>query len=210
MITKEEFYAIVDALALHPEPLNGIPLGHHIEWSETAGPPENAADFALEAIYVICNSGMKHTVARGIFERVRAELLAGKCVDPEMRERFLGLPPVFRHPGKTKAIDIIWAMQDTLFSGFLASLADGPKATIEFCGSLPWIGDITKYHLAKNFGIDVAKPDVHLERLARQHGTTPQALCEGLAAVTGYKARTVDLILWMACAKGIINPRVPA
>lgn len=29
---------------------------------------------------------------------------------------------------------------------------------------LPWIGDVTKYHLAKNIGLaDVAKPDVHLE-----------------------------------------------
>jgi len=78
---------------------------------------------------------------------------------------------------------------------------------VEFCASLPWIGNITKYHLAKNFGADVAKPDVHLQRLADREGTTAQALCERLAKATGYRAATVDVLLWRACANGIINSR---
>lgn len=205
MIAIGDFNRILGELATHPEPLNGAPLDDHIAWSETVGPPASAEDFALEAIYVICNSGMKHTVARGIFERVRAELLAGNCISPEMRERFLGLPPVFGHVGKCGAIDKIWTLKEHYFSGFMTHLAAGPESAIEFCGTLPWIGNITKYHLAKNFGVDVAKPDVHLERLAKAHNTTPQALCDDLAAKTGYRSSTIDLILWMACAKGVIN-----
>jgi hypothetical protein len=202
VITLDEFLAIKAALASHPEPLNGMPLADHIEWSETAGPPMSPEDFALEAIYVICNSGMKHTIARQIYERCRAALLDGQTTSTETRA-LIGLPKVFGHAGKTSAIDTIWFFRDRLYAEYMAA---GDK--VEFCGALPWIGGITKYHLAKNFGADVAKPDVHLERLAKHHGTTPQALCDELAAATGYKSRTIDLILWMACAKGVI--RVPA
>jgi hypothetical protein len=78
---------------------------------------------------------------------------------------------------------------------------------VAFCGTLPWVGPITKYHLAKNFGGNFAKPDVHLQRLADAEGTTPQELCERLGEATGYRASTIDLILWRACADGIINSR---
>lgn len=203
MITADEFLAIKEAVAAHPEQLNGVPLADHITWSETCGPPEDAEQFALEAIFVICNSGMNHKVARGIFERVKAELRRGVCIDPAMRKRFLGLPPVFGHAGKCQAIDRIWSLREYYFDGYMA--ADDKVA---FCGTLPWIGEITKFHLAKNFGADVAKPDVHLQRMAKRYGTTPQKLCADLAAATGYKARTVDLILWVACAKGVIDSTV--
>lgn len=162
-----------------------------IEWSENIKEPESAEDFALEAIFVICNSGMRNTVARGIFERVTAELYDGGTAHSK-----------FGHVGKATAIDSIWANRHGLYARYMAA-AD----KVEFCASLPWIGNITKYHLAKNFGAQVAKPDVHLQRLADRDGTTAQALCERLAAETGYKVATVDVLLWRACANGIINSR---
>lgn len=192
LISLVEFNTILDALRALPAEkwLNGIAIDGHIAWSENAGDPKTPDDFALEAIFVICNSGMKHTVARRIFDRISeqadgSEINAGK---------------VFGHRGKAAAIDEIWRRRAELFHAYLRA-AD----KVEFCGSLPWIGKITKFHLAKNFGADVAKPDVHLDRLAYHHNTTPQALCNHLAKTTGYKVRTVDLILWMACAKGIIK-----
>jgi hypothetical protein len=157
---------------------------------EACCPPANEEHFALEAIYVICNSGMKNTVARGIFERVRAALL-GRTI----RE-------VFGHKGKAAAIDHIWRHQGVLYVDYL--LADDKLA---FCESLPWIGGITKYHLAKNFGADVAKPDVHLQRLADREGCTAQQLCERLATATGLRVAAVDTVLWRACANGILNSR---
>ena len=78
---------------------------------------------------------------------------------------------------------------------------------VEFCGTLPWVGVITKFHLAKNLGSNVAKPDVHMLRLAKLSGTTAQELCERLSQETGYRAATIDLILWRACADGIIHSR---
>jgi hypothetical protein len=162
-----------------------------IEWSENCGPPKDADDFASEAIFVICNSGMKNTIARRIFDRIMPIILSGGSAHQG-----------FGHEGKSTAIDLIWSTRAELLAGYVAA-AD----KVEFCGSLPWIGGITKYHLAKNFGADVAKPDVHLQRLADHYLTTPQAMCEALSAETGLKARTIDLLLWRACAEGIINSR---
>lgn len=166
--------------------------GQDIDWAESLGvPPRSAEDFAAETIYVICNSGMKHTVARGIYERVRKALVSGKSARS-----------AFRHPGKAAAIDTIWNNRQQLLDDYNA--ADDKVA---FCAGLPWIGDITKWHLAKNFGADVAKPDIHLQRLADRFGTDPQSLCEHLAGLTGLRVATVDTVLWRACAIGALDGR---
>jgi hypothetical protein len=162
-----------------------------IAWAENIQEPIDADDFALEAIFVICNSGMKNTVARGIYERVVKKLHAGEPA----RE-------AFKHDGKVKAIEAIWFDRKPLYAAFLAA-----TDKLAFCEALPFIGGITKYHLAKNFGAQVAKPDVHLQRLADREGVSAQQLCERLAAETGYRVATVDTILWRACANGIINSR---
>lgn len=165
--------------------------GEDIIWAETVGPPDDAYEFAREAIYVICNSGMRFTVARQIFDRVMEALEAGHSASTK-----------FGHPGKAGAIDEIWANRFNLHAAYLAA-AD----KVEWCGTLPWIGGITKYHLAKNFGADVAKADVHLQRLATHYRTTAQELCERIAAATGYRVATVDVVLWRACAIGLIASR---
>ncbi len=107
--------------------------------------------------------------------------------------------------GKADAIDVIWINRTHYFAVYSEQETDeGRLASIE---AMPWIGPITKFHLAKNFGMNVAKPDVHLQRLADHHAVTAQALCERLAAESRYKARTVDVLLWRACAIGLIDSR---
>lgn len=182
-ITKADLSALIAAM--------GDQASSDLQWAESLSPPACAEDFALEAIFVICNSGMKNTVARGIFERCRSALLAGAPV-----------ASVFRHPGKSSAIEFIWRDRKRLLDEYLVS-----DDKLGFCRSLPWIGDITKYHLAKNLGFDVAKPDVHLQRLADREGCSVQSLCERLAAETGMRVATVDTLLWRACADGYIDSR---
>lgn len=162
-----------------------------IDRSEAPAPPKTASKFAAEAIYVICNSGMSNVVAVPIYRRCMIALRAGRSARSE-----------FGHPGKSAAIDWIWKRRRRLFREF-ATTTD----IVAFCAGLPWIGPITKYHLAKNLGADFAKPDVHLNRLADREGVTAQQLCERLAKDTGYRAATIDLILWRACADGIIHSR---
>lgn len=62
---------------------------------------------------------------------------------------------------------------------------------------LSFIGPITSWHLAKNLGLDVVKPDRHLIRLAESLGfRSVRHLCGELAAATGEQAKVVDLIVW--------------
>lgn len=166
-----------------------------ISWAENILPPADAEEFAQEAVFVICNSGMRFTVARGIYRRVMAALEAGKSASS-----------AFGHAGKAAGIDRIWAEREVLFRRYLDAAEQGWEAALAFCESLPWVGGITKYHLAKNFGAPVAKPDVHLQRLADAHGCGAQELCERLAAATGLRVPTVDTILWRACATGLLHP----
>jgi hypothetical protein len=185
MITLQDFERIV--AQLHE-------LGwaaDDIAWSEGCKEPASAEQFAFEAIFVICNSGMKNTVARQIFEKVCAAIQRGKSADS-----------AFRHIGKARAIDEIWSNRQRYFAGYMKA-----PDKVAFCDSLPFIGGITKYHLAKNFGAQVAKPDVHLKRLADLDGCSAQELCERLSLQSGYKVATVDVLLWRACANGVLDSR---
>ncbi len=162
-----------------------------IEWAENLQPPASSVDFAQEVIFVICNSGMKNEIARTIYERVIGAIKA----DVPVQE-------VFGHAGKAGAIKTIWADRDRLYAEYMAA-----PDKLWYLETLPWIGGITKFHCAKNFGLQFAKPDVHLQRLADTFKTSPQALCEDLSKACGYKVATVDTLLWRAAALGILDTR---
>ena len=183
MITAKDFHIMTAAL--------GNQARQDILWSESVCPPAHPVEFAKEAIFVICNSGMKNTVAAKIY---------AKCMDALYDD--LPVLDVFKHPGKAAAIEVIWRDRASLLDDY-----NDATDKVAFCESLPWIGGITKYHLAKNFGADVAKPDVHLQRLAEREGCTPQALCERLAAEVCLRVATVDTVLWRACANGVLDSR---
>ncbi|MCA0214745.1 MAG: hypothetical protein LCH79_16400 [Proteobacteria bacterium] len=191
MITTDDFLHVVHLLGEQGE--------EDIAWAESLTHPMDADEFASEAIFVICNSGMKNTVAARIYDRVQDALDSGTPV-----------LDVFKHVGKAGAIERIWREREALYAQLMAIVLthDDPAVglrLLDFCESLPWIGGITKYHLAKNFGADVAKPDVHLQRLADREGCTVQALCERLAVATTWRVATVDTLLWRACALGVIH-----
>lgn len=183
MITAADFAAIVERL--------GSVAADDISWANGCAPPTDADEFALEIIFVICNSGMRHAVAAQIYRKVRGELLEGGSA-----------AAVFGHKGKAAAIDTVWRERRRLLNCYLAA-----DDKVMWAETLPWIGKITAYHVAKNFGAQVAKPDVHLRRLADIEKTTPQMLCERLARETGHKVVVIDTVLWRACATGLMNSK---
>ncbi len=160
-------------------------------WAEQLRPPVDADQFAEAAVYVIVNSGMQYSVAQDIF---------GRCIEALWARG--SARRVFGHVGKVRAIDQIWKHRKELFDAYRLA-----NDKLEFCQSLPWIGPVTSHHLAKDLGVDAAKPDVHLSRLARRDKTSVARLCARLARQTGYRLATVDTILWRACATGILNSK---
>jgi len=165
---------------------------HEIDWAHELAPVQRSWRFYLEYIWVVVNSGMKEQIARKIYERIIDAL--GKDEMP---------PTVFGHKAKAQAmVEVLASLKDT-FHKYRAIKSD--EGRIEFLQTLPWIGPITKYHLAKNLGITtIAKPDRHLVRIAERVGLTAQELCEKISGVTGDTVAVVDLVIWRAANLGFV------
>ena len=131
---------------------------------------------------------MKNQIAEKIHSRVMAAIVDG-----------VPIGTVFGHAGKVKAINYVLARQKEFYFEYL--MANDKLAWLE---TLPYIGKVTKYHLAKNLGLDVCKPDRHLVRIASQCDITPQKLCEKLARETGSRVAVIDQILWRSANLGFI------
>lgn len=159
-----------------------------IDWQTNLKPCSNNWNFACEAIWVILNSGMKEQIARKINEKVMQAINQGGDISS-----------VFNHKGKVAAIKYVVENSGKLFEEYVLS---GEK--IEYLKKIPFIGNITCYHLAKNLGHDCVKPDRHLVRIANQYNTAPDQMCEKLSKETGDKKCVVDIVIWRACNLQII------
>jgi len=166
-------------------------FGNEIDWSENLSECNDALNFFEEAAWVIINSGIKNQVARKIWDRIIEAMLEGSSVHS-----------AFGHKGKADAIEFIWANRKKLLDEYL--LKDNDDDKIAFLETIPWIGKITKYHLAKNLGMDICKPDRHLVRIAEKYNTTPEELCKKLSDAIGDRIATVDYIIWRAANLGKI------
>lgn len=165
---------------------------------------QRAEDFFRQYVYVVLNSGMQNQIAEEIYNR--------------FWKRFTGIDNInaghlyhididwcnidaaaneIGHPGKRKAVRECFYRYRQWF-GKLCTLKSLYEK-LDFLETLPWIGPITKYHLARNLGLDVAKPDRHLQRIAEYYNFDDvQRMCEHISALTNDRVGVVDLVLWRA------------
>ncbi len=170
-------------------------FAEELAWSENVKAPESAIKFAQEYLWCVLCSGMKFAIARQIEGRVLSALHNNVRIYPPDAN-------IFGHKNKCKAIQGTWDRKDELFAEFVR-VKDDPDKVMNFVISLPYTkGKIIRYHFLKNLGIDVAKPDRHLARIADKYKTTPKDICEKLAAESGDRIATCDLVLWRACEQG--------
>ena len=151
-----------------------------IEWVENIPPLEKQDKlyFFQEYCWVVVNSGMKNKVAEKIFKN----FWNNGNLDFNM----------IKHPLKNKAIKEVYRRLDFHFEHIKSS-----KNRLKYLKSLSFIGDITKYHLARNLGLDYAKPDRHLVRIAEALGyNNVQTLCKDVSDLSGDKIGVVDLVFW--------------
>lgn len=159
-----------------------------IDWSDSIKPCRSASKFLDEYIWVVINAGMKEQVGRKIFGRIQ-----------EAIQTDIPLAEVFGHKGKVAAIEKMLQSYNEKFAGF-----QDAKDKLAYLESLPWVGKITKYHLAKNLGLDVVKPDRHLVRIAKTFGVSCVEMCEKLSQQTSDKLVTVDTVIWRAANLGFV------
>jgi len=163
--------------------------GHEIDWQTNLQPVSDSHTFRNETIWVILNSGMREQIARIISNRIKQAWSEGKPTSS-----------AFGHKGKVAAIDYIVKNCGVLFTAYLSA-----NNKIEFLKSIPFIGDITCYHLAKNLGHDVIKPDRHLVRIANEcKYPNCNEMCLDISKATGDKVSVVDIVLWRSANLGWI------
>lgn len=72
---------------------------------------------------------------------------------------------------------------------------------LDFMQSLPWIGGTNRYHLARNIGLDYAKPDRLMCRVAERFGYESNqggvfAMVRDIKESTGEREGVIDIVLW--------------
>jgi hypothetical protein len=182
-------------------------------YEETVFSPD---EFAHECFYVICVAGFKQDRAKAMCEKVIDFI----SKNPEFGEE--DLIKIYGNALKVRSIRNVWYNRHEYQRKFYSLTTPGEK--VEFLGTLPHIGNITKYHLARNLGLNFVKYDIWIQRL----GT---ALCgrledmdlvnnsklvaktkeycdkmfNDLLKITGENVGFIDVVLWRACQKGLIR-----
>jgi hypothetical protein len=102
---------------------------------------------------------------------------------------------VFNHKKKISAIATIASRVDA--QGFEQIKSEIALHGVSRLREFPFMGPATSFHLAKNLGMDVVKPDRHLLRITRAVGfPSPESLCREISNVVGDRIGVVDLVLW--------------
>ena len=159
------------------------------------------AEFAQECFYVICVAGFKQDYAKA---------MCNKIID------------LYKNKTKVKAIKEVWDNRLSYSYKFYSLKTVEEK--VEFLGTLPHIGNITKHHLARNLGLNFVKYDIWIQRLGvALYGTEefvdkvnntkllPQIkyfcdiMFDNIQRETGEKVGFIDVVLWRACQKGLIK-----
>ncbi len=155
-------------------------------------------DLLREAAWVILCSGFRESVVRRCFDFISL------CFcDWESASRICSSATQCRTTalagfGNSKKIDAILATSALVnkvgFPQLKGSILRDPIRSVQ---TLPFIGPITAFHLAKNLGYNTAKPDRHLVRVAAALGySDAHLLCSSISVATGDPIQVVDLVLW--------------
>lgn len=173
--------------------------GHEIDWQDTRQLSTlSESEFLQESAWVILCSGMRETVVRNIFQDISSVFMHWKdavSITENAKLCKSKALSVFNHPRKISAIlSICMRVKEDGFESIRCLIR---TQSVDFLKTLSFIGPITCYHLAKNIGMDVVKPDRHLVRIAKATKfSDPYELCCLIAEMTGDRITVVDIVLW--------------
>jgi hypothetical protein len=173
--------------------------------------------FAFECFYVVCVAGFKQDYAKAMCDKIIDFI--------EKRRGFFeesDLLTIYKNKNKVRAIKNLWDNRQEYQKKFYSLKTVEEK--IDFLGTLPHVGNITKYHLARNLGLDFAKYDIWIQRLGvalygnqefvdsvNNSKLNPKVkyFCEQMFSdiqkSTGEKIGFIDVVLWRSCQKGLLK-----
>jgi hypothetical protein len=161
--------------------------------SETLQPPSDAKEFAQTVIFAISLNRSGGVTDNSTYWR---------CVHALERGKSAGA--VYRHGGKTAAMDHVWRERVGLFRQWRRLTDDHDR--VRFCGRIPFVGRLSRYDMARDLGANVVRPDWRLSRLSHLEGLSVWEMCHRLARQTGYREATIGVILEAAFIVRLIDP----
>lgn len=170
-----------------------------ITWQESLRVSNlSEAAFLREYAWVVLNSGFRESVIRKHFDFLSlcfCDWESASAISENERACISSALAVFRNRRKLDAIANTARLIEKRGFGWLKSNFElEPIPTLT---SLPFIGRVTAWHLAKNIGLDVAKPDRHLVRVADRFGYSDvNEMCRDIAREVGDRIAVADLVLW--------------
>jgi len=158
----------------------------------------NESMFLRELAWVILSCGFRESVIRRLFKNISEcfyNWSSSHVIIMNKDACYTNSIRYFNNKPKISAIiQSAHILNRINFDELKIDLSENP---IHMLQQFPYVGPITAYHLAKNIGIPVAKPDRHLARIAKAEGYSDvQALCKDIAILSGDSVSIVDLVLW--------------
>jgi len=164
-------------------------------------------DFLREYAWVVHATGFNARVVGKMMPRLMAVYIDAETLS--MNEVLVRALPICNNPRKVKSVwTTVQHIKEQLSTSSWENYRDDELDTPEKLERLPYVGPITKYHLARNIGLlEFVKPDLHLIRLANHWGyLTPLDMCREMRSQ--FEDRTglhlplgiVDLVLWYAAS----------
>lgn len=155
-------------------------------------------DLLREAAWVILCSGFRESVVRRQFGYVSLCFCDWESAVEIVENRRVCLETAFSGFRHIRKLDAIAAVAERVCTyGFAELRAQIQSNPISVLQEFPFVGPTTSWHLAKNLGLDVAKNDRHLARIAALFGYRDgHDVCALIAKETGEPRSIVDLVLW--------------
>ena len=169
-------------------------------------------EFADMCAYVILAGGFSQKTAKKIHKQI-IDSIHTNGADYNI------LFSLFHNKNKINAICEIWSNKNALCDEYYG-LHDLDEK-LNFLSHLPHIGKITANHLARNFGENVVKYDIWIQRLGAKYANKSLEIDNGklnsetkkacdemfahLSEQTGLPIGYIDVVLWKACQIGLIK-----
>ena len=155
-------------------------------------------DFLREAAWVILSSGFRESVVRKCFQRVSEAFLSWSSARQIYACRELCWSQAISVFSNRYKIEAIMEVVDRIANEGMDHVKMKIRSHgVEYLQEFPYIGPVTSYHLAKNLGLHVVKPDRHLVRMAHITGhTSPFEMCLKIANTVGDSLAVIDLVVW--------------
>jgi hypothetical protein len=181
-----------------------------LEWQRNANWNSfTETDLLREAAWVVLCSGFRESIVRRVFDHISLCFCDWESADAIVKAApFCKIAAHASFKNRAKLDAIVGIADDVHSAGFSEFKLAVLKSPIETLQKLPFIGPITSWHLAKNLGLDAAKPDRHLVRVASKLGFgSAHDICLMISKSIGEPLKVVDLVLWryLADQSNVVN-----